>query len=184
MVGSITDYVKSIIILIVALTFVELLLPNNKNKKYIMFSCSLIVVISVINPILGIFNHDIDVLSTIDEIKKEMADAQYGSLANYSVEDNIYLEYIENLKDNMKSKLQNIGYEVIESKVNIDETSFEPKNIEMRIKYKDGNIQPVVIDVFENSASEKVYDADIIKVKEILHENYGVDKKNININGK
>ena len=183
MINKLSDYVTTIIVLIIAVTFVELLLPDNKNKKYVMFACSLIIMLSVINPILGIFNNEFDISSAMNQIKDEMKEIEYNSATNYNLNNNIYLTYIENLKNNMQRRLEDIGYEVLETTIKIDEVTYEPKSIEMKVKYEDGYIQPIVIDVFENSASNSIYEADVKKIKEILYADYGVAKNNIKING-
>lgn len=183
MLETISDYATTIILLIISITFVELLLPDNKNKKYVMFTCSLIIMLSVINPILSIFNNEFDVSSAMNEIKNEMNEIEYNSSTNYNLNDNIYSKYIENLENNMKKRLEDIGYKVLETKINIDQITYEPKSIEMKVKYEDGYVQPIVIEVFENSSSDTIYEADIKKIKEILYADYGVDKNNIKING-
>ena len=183
MLETISDYATTIILLIISITFVELLLPDNKNKKYVMFTCSLIIMLSVINPILSIFNNEIDVSSAMNEIKNEMNEIEYNLSTNYNLNDNIYSAYIENLENNMKKRLEDIGYKVLETKINIDQITYEPKSIEMKVKYEDGYVQPIVIEVFENSSSDTIYEADIKKIKEILYADYGVDKNNIKING-
>ena len=183
MIDNISNYVTKIILLIISITFIELLLPDNKNKKYVMFTCSLIIMLSVINPILGIFNNEFDISSAMNQIKDEMKEIEYSSSTNYNLNDNIYSTYIKNLEYNMKRRLEDIGYEILETTIKIDEVTYEPKSIEMKVKYEDGYIQPIVIDVFENSASDTIYEADIKKIKEILYADYGVDKNNIKING-
>ncbi len=182
MIDKFSEYAGTIVTLIVSMTVIELLLPNNKNKKYVMLVCSLIIMLSVINPILDFFHSDFDISSKVSEIQKEMYQAEYSLSPNYNMEKDIYQTYIERLEDNMKERLKEIGYDVLETKINVDQTTYEPSEIEMRVKYTDGSIQPIVIDVFGSSQSNKIYEADMIKIKEMISQNYGVKKEKIKIN--
>jgi len=181
MIENISNYASNIITLIIAITIVELLLPNNKNKKYIMFTCSLIVMLSVINPILAFLNSDVDISNKITEVQKEMQKHECNSVNSYDLEYNIYNTYIDELENNMIARLEDIGYKVLESHIIVDKTTYEPTRIAMKVEYADGDIQPIVIDVFGDN-NKKMYDVDINKIKDVLSSSYGVDKKDILIN--
>ena len=184
MIEKISSYAETIICLIIAVTIIELILPNSKNKKYVMFVSSLIIMLTVINPIISVFNHEFDVSQNIYEIQEKMQNAEYVESEKYDLEYNIYNTYIKNVENNIKSRIEEIGYEVLESKVNINKKSYEPENIEMRIKYKDGFIQPIVIDVFGERNKSDIYEVDVNRIKEILSNEYGVKKEKIIINSR
>lgn len=180
---EVSNYVSSIVTWILTMTIIELILPNNKNKKYVMFSCSLVILLSVVNPILTVFGSEIDVSNEIEKFQKEMKTYENNSATNYSLEESLYDTYVENLKEDMQKRLEDMGYEILKTELQINESTYEPEKIEMQIRYQDGYVQPIVIDVFGNMANEKIYDADCIKIKEIISETYGVKKDKIVING-
>lgn len=182
MVEKISNYAQTIILLTIGVTIIELLLPKGNNKKYAMLMCSLVIMLAVISPIINVFNEDFDVSLVISEVQEEMKDLEYSSVNNYDLQYNIYNTYLDNLSSNIENRLQEMGYRVLESKINVDKTTYEPLNIEMKVEYDDGYIQPIIIDVFENISSNKLYDVDVNKIKDILSINYGVDKENIKIN--
>ena len=182
MVDEISNYAETIILLTIAITIIELLLPKGNNKKYVMLICSLVIMLAVINPIISILNENFDISQKIDEIKNEMNNMEYSSASNYDLDYNIYNTYLKNLSSNMENRLEDMGYKVLETRINIDKTTYEPINIEMRVRYDDGYVQPVVIDVFDNTNKSKLYEVDINKIKEILSVNYGINKENIKIN--
>lgn len=181
---EISDYIATIVILIIAMTLIELLLPNHKNKKYVMFAGTLIVLMSVIHPILKVFGSDLDITSKVKEFQAEMNKIEIGKAEEYQVANQMQGTYQTLLITNMKERLEEIGYEVLEVEIKVDELTYEPQKIEMRVRYQDGYIQPIVIDVFGNLEQESFLDADCVKIKEILSETYGVKKENIMINGK
>lgn len=182
MVESISSYAESIIILIIAITIVELILPNSKNKKYVMFVSGIVIMIAVINPVIKFFNSEINLSEEVNKIQETFNSYEKSSYTNYDLDYNIYNAYVRELEVNMKTRLEELGYEILDTKINVDETSYNITNIEMNIKYDDGFVQPIIIDVFKNDSSSKVYEADINKVKEVLASNYGVAKENIKIN--
>ncbi len=184
MIKNISSYAETIICLIVAVTIIELILPNNKSKKYVMFSSSLIIMLSVINPIISVFDSEFDISKKIREVQANMQHIEYTASDNYDLEYNIYNTYVKNIENNMKSRIEEIGYEVLESKIIVNAKNYEPENIEMKIKYKDGFIQPIIIDVFSNNLNANIYEADANKIKEILSNEYGVKKEKIIINNK
>lgn len=48
----IKEWVRNIFILILALTFIEMLLPASRMEKYIKFIFSLVVMASILSPLL------------------------------------------------------------------------------------------------------------------------------------
>ena len=87
---EISNYVSSLVTLIVAMTIIELILPNHNIKKYVMFSCSLVILLNVINPILKVFGLEINISEEINKIQNEMKTYENNSLTNYSLENNIF----------------------------------------------------------------------------------------------
>lgn len=182
MIQGIREYTVSIVTLIVAITIVELILPNNKTKKYVMFISGLIITLNVVNPILKLFNSNFDVSSKVNELQDEINQNAYNSATNYDLSYNIYNTYISNLENDMKERFSDMGYEILDTKINLND-NYEPEEIEMQIKYDDGYIQPIVIDVFNNNGEEMNL-SDINKIKSILNTEYGIPKENIKINEK
>ena len=181
-VDKISGYIEQIITLIIAITIIELILPNSKNKKYVMFVCSLVILISVINPILKVFNSGIDISKTIKNIQQEIKKTEYTLSTEHELDYSIYDLYIKNLEGNMVDRLEDMGYKVLESKINVNKETYEPENIELKVKYDDGYIQPVIINVFENILDREMHEADIDEIKETLALNYGLEKSQIKVN--
>lgn len=46
------EWVKNVFILILALTFIEMLLPTSRMEKYIKFIFSLIIMATILSPLL------------------------------------------------------------------------------------------------------------------------------------
>lgn len=182
MIEKISNYAEAIVILIIIITIVELMLPEGKNKKYVMFVSGIIIMLSVIKPFINFLNLDLNLELEVAEIQETFNNFEKNSFAKYDLNYNIQDSYIKNLEVDMKARLEEMGYNVLETKINVDEDTYEPINIEMRVKYDDEYIQPVIIDVFGDNTTDMIYEVDINKIKEIISSNYGVVKNNIRIN--
>ena len=136
MIENISDYVSNLITLVILITIIELILPSNKNKKYIMFVSSLTIMLSVINPILKVFGAEIDIRKEINKIQEEISDVEYKTYDEFNLNYNIYNTYIEKLKNNMITRIEEMGYEVLNVEIKVNKETYEPENIEMDIKGK------------------------------------------------
>ncbi len=55
MLHTISQVVKSLIIIIILATFMELILPENKYQPYIKLVVGLVIIVSILNPLLQLF---------------------------------------------------------------------------------------------------------------------------------
>ena len=133
MVSSISSWAQGIIIAIIVGSIIQMLLPENKNKKYIKLVIGVYILFYIINPVVGKqlnFNE-----FSLDEYLNVEAETN-------SEETNIYGNTVkETFKNkviyNIRSQLNSKGYESENIKVEIDDEC---------------NILKIVIkDVFENS---------------------------------
>ena len=51
---------QSVIVAVIFIVIIEMLLPNNSNKKYIKVVSGLYLIITIINPFLKIINKDLE----------------------------------------------------------------------------------------------------------------------------
>lgn len=157
-----------------------MILPDNKNKKYVSFVCGLIVTIIMLNPIINLLNIDIDISKLLSENKVALANSEYSSMLKARQDAVITDTYKEKLKLDIVERLEEEGYKVSNIELYIDGETYEPTKIEMNIESYDGEINPIVIDV-SNKSSDKVSEMDKQKIKNKLNSIYLIDKENINI---
>ena len=193
MVSSISSWAQGIIIAIIVGSIIQMLLPENKNKKYIKLVIGVYILFYIINPVVGKqlnFNE-----FSLDEYLNVEAETN-------SEETNIYGNTVkETFKNkviyNIRSQLNSKGYESNNIKVEIDDecnilkivikdvcennkksNNDEKNNEESQIVINkvDTNIDSVDI------KEEKVKGMAIIDKNNLidyLSENYQIDKKNI-----
>ena len=175
------QFAMSLVSSIVAITLIEMILPSNKIKKYVVFVSSIVLVIVVINPITSILNKNIDIESVLKDNETFILNSEYKNKMQYAKEKDMQDTYNAFLKDDIISKMKENGYLVRNVLVKVDDKTYEVTEIELEIEHDDGSIQNVVIDVSvsENGETENV---EVSKIKDLLCETYGVEKSNIIIN--
>ncbi|MBR4111211.1 MAG: stage III sporulation protein AF [Clostridia bacterium] len=176
MINDLSSTASTLVAAVILITIIEMLLPSGNMKKYVKFFGGLILMLVIITPIINLFNSDIDIEKLIEENQIEVSNIEYEFN-----ESHIYNSYNENLKLDIIKRLEENGYKVIDIKMVTDKNTYEPTDLELLIEHDDGDIQPVVIDVFKNASTELTsYDKEIIKT--IINLNYGIKKANIKIN--
>lgn len=175
------QFATSLVSSIVAITLIEMILPSNKIKKYVVFVSSIVLVIVVINPITSILNKNIDIESVLKDNETFILNSEYKNKMQYAKEKDMQDTYNAFLKDDIISRMKENGYLVRNVSVKVDDKTYEVTEMELEIEHDDGSIQNVVIDVSvsENGETENV---EVSKIKDLLCETYGVEKSNIIIN--
>lgn len=175
MVDILTDFCSSIICLLMVIIIIEMILPDGKNKKYVIFVSGLVVTISMIEPIIDLFNIDLEEVFSDNILKYK----------SYEVDENLYDKTLKSsyetvLIDDVINRLKENGYTVSNVRVEYDEITFEPVKIYMDLEEDSGFVQPIKIEVGAKSKeSDKQSET---KIKNIISESYGIYRENIIIN--
>lgn len=114
MIEIISSWVKTLGLAVVVVSILEMLLPNNKTKKYIRMVMGLYIIFTMISPIIK--NKD---KININEIAiEDYTTTQTSStLDQTSMDKRIQTLYIEQLEKDIKKKIEDQGYEVTKCKV-------------------------------------------------------------------
>lgn len=176
MINELSNTASTLVAAVILITIIEMLLPTGSMKKYVKFFCGLILMLVIITPILNILNTNINIEKLIEENQIQVADIEYEFNEEY-----IYNSYNENLKLDIIKRLEENGYKVLKIEVVTDKKTYEPTDVELLIKHDDGDVQPIIIDVFKQASVElSSYDKEVIKT--IINLNYGIKKANVKIN--
>ena len=208
MIEWISSWAQQVIVAVIIAILIEMILPNGNNKKYIKTVIGIYVLFVILSPIVSKvanvetsfskFNYE-DYLKN-DEIYSTMS----NNLSN-KVDADIQQTYITSLKQDIKIKLDQIGFIVsnINVQVNLkDEKQYGTieymtisviKKIEENEEIESNNKNIIVINQVNNvsiqdNKQEIIKKADNItaseerQIKEFLKEEYGIKKENITIN--
>ena len=114
MIEFLSSWAKSLGLTIVIVSILEMLLPNNKNKKYIRMVMGIYVIFTMISPVIN--NKEVFDLNNISI-------EEYGSVQastnvdQTSMDKRIEELYIQELEKDMTKKIQEKGYTVLSCKV-------------------------------------------------------------------
>lgn len=190
----IKQWAEGIIIAVIIATILEMLLPDNKNKKYVTTVIGVYILFSIISPIISKFtgkNINIeDYISKSTEVSTSYSINNVALLENSS---NVEEIYTKTLKADMIEKLKSRNYntDYIELKVNTtsEKNYGEIQGIYLHISPLDkensiSNVETVNIDVSSNKTIKKnsLSEGEINVIKEFLMDTYGIDKNKIHVN--
>lgn len=209
MIEFMSSWIKGLGLAIVIVSILEMLLPNNRTKKYIRMVMGIYVLFTIISP----FVSSQEVFNLNDINLEEYSTAQTStSLNQTSMDERIKELYMEELEKDIIKKLTVKGYEVTSCKVkaeisdkeeetkiskikvNVKKTQEDEsssnveneQNLENQIVTQIQKIKPIDTSIQTNDEqqekSTEVSKSDIQNIKKFLIEEYGVSEKCLEIN--
>ena len=191
MIANLSSWAQGIIVAIIVGTLIQMLLPENKNKKYIKVVIGIYILFCIISPVVG-------KQLNLDEYNLE----KYIDVENKNIQEETNI-YDKNIRDifknkvilNIKSQLNSKGYESNNIQIDIDENCniLKIKISEIYERQEDTEINEnnqIVINKIETGINEVSIDIKEKRVSGIatsdknslidyLVENYQIDRKNI-----
>ena len=156
MIEFISSWAKSLGVTIILVSIIEMLLPNNKTKKYIRVILGIFVLFNIISP----FIKNKEQLNTIEEINSADLEKYSSEYDDYKSNDNnnnkdnnnlnqtsmdkrITELYKQELERSIKSKIEEIGYEVesckVEAEIINNETGINKVKVKIGNKKEENN---------------------------------------------
>ena len=208
MINALTSWAKAIVMAIIIVSILEMLLPNNKTKKYIKMVMGLFILYNIISPFIKDKN----------ALKFEEADLQtFTSSEMKSIEVNqesmdrrLEELYIQQIEKDITKKLEKKGYKVksckVQAKISNDEDTTGITKIKLKIEKgekqesedekQDEEMEDKLITTIQSikkvdtrisKAENMVGDAllekvDIQNIKQFLIKEYEVNEKCLEIN--
>ena len=128
-----------------------MILPDGKNKKYVNVISGIYILYVILNPVLKI-----DKNFSSDNIKSAIIGATSSS---YVSQETLARNYIIQIENNLKDKIENLGYKVDYIQFYITPDYNDVKKIEVKMK------------IGESFDREKI--------EKVVLENFSIDKSNI-----
>ena len=197
-------WVNQIIVAIIISTIIEMILPNGSNKKYIKMVIGLYVLFTIIQPIITKITGEKFDISSLKY--NQYLDKGIIETTSQDFETNnsklIKQAYIDNIKQDIKSKINKKGYDLTNCSIDIlDDESKEGygaiQNITLKIKKQENKIEEssnlIKIENIEVGTSSNeinrsledrsnLSDDEKIEIIEYLSKEYSIDKTIITIN--
>ena len=208
MIEILSSWAKGLGITIVIVSIFEMLLPNNRTKKYIRMVLGVYVIFNIVSPLIK--NKDVFNFNNID--LEEYTSVETSSVNQTSMNERIKKLYSEELEKDITKKIKEKGYEVKKCKVSVQIADDEEETKINKIKLIVSKTQEEVKNDIENSTenkivtekkkkrkidtgveikkqekeknevSDKVNKTEIQNIKKFLIEEYGVNEKCLEIN--
>ena len=185
MINVFSNWAKGIVLAVVISTIIEIMLPNGSSKKYVRSVIGIYILFVILSPITNKITKDVDVNSIIDDYIEVANSAQedYEKKTQNNNNRTIKDIYIANLQQDIKNKLEEKGYTVDNSVIKIkNDDTYDIEKIKLYIsssgkKKEEIKVNTIIIGKMENTY--KLNDMQKAEVKEIINQNYGVAKENI-----
>jgi len=174
MIAEITNFTMKMVCTIMVIIIIKMIVPDGKNKKYILFVCGMVSTLIVLEPLLNFLNFDINEVLAHNEVQYEefkTDDELYQNAIQSSYEKSLTQDVINRLKEN--------GYSVSNVKIEYDNHSYQPKKIYLNLEDQEGYVQPIKIEVSNNTTNSNISEIVQNNIKEIIKSNYGIEKNNI-----
>ena len=162
MINFISSWAEQIVLAVIIATIIELILPKNKNRKYIQMVIGVYVLFNIISPIIknkeaiSVENYNIEKYETNSTYEIDQS----------SMDERIEKIYLEELQKNTTSKFENDGFTVERCIV----------DAELDTNKKNAGIHLITVKI-QGPADEGEIDK---KVKELAEE-YEISKDKIKI---
>ena len=172
MVEFLSSWAKSLGLAIVIVSILEMLLPNNKIKKYIRMIMGIYILFSIISPFVK--NKEILYIGNID--LESYKTTETTAIDQTSMDKRIVQLYTDELEKDITSKMKEKGYEVteckVEAKIGNEEEETQITKIKLNVK-KETNSQDET-----NERKNTIEDKIVVEVQKIKPIN--TEKENEN----
>lgn len=172
MIDFLGDWVINIVILVIFLTFLDIILPNHNLKRYINMISGLLIIIVIINPFINLLSKDIN-------IEREV----FSNIMNSNMKNNSYEKGIEEIQNQQviniyKESLKKEIIDLVVSKTPYSISDISLEIIEDQDKDDFGKIQSVILILSDNIEQEdgKSKEDINIRVDEVKKVTVNLDK--------
>ena len=201
MIENLSSWAKGITLAVIVVSILEMLLPNNKTKKYIRMVMGVFILFNIISPFINA--NDLKNLNEIDA-SKYVNENNKNYVEQKSMDERLEELYIEEIEKDIIKKVEKKGYKVSMCKVdakitkNEEETGItkiklkvektgevkqeENSSIENQIVTQVQKIKKVNTKKIEEDKETSLEKSDIQNLKQFLIEEYEVNEKCLEIN--
>ncbi len=199
MIDFLSNWAQGIIVAVIIATIIEMILPNGSSKKYVKVVVGIYILFTIISPIITKFSSDnFNINDILDTKAYEEQMAKSDEDISKKIEENnnrtIKDIYQSNLESDIKAKLKDKGYEVLNTYIQIrdDENytiefislSLDKKETEESNQVRNIEIEEVNIQIGETNTQESdtsLGSSEKQEIAEYISSTYDIDIKNIEI---
>lgn len=167
----VSSWIQGIIIAVIISTIIEMILPEGTSKKYIKVVIGIYILFSIISPAISkITGNNFKISDVFDLDEYIETSKNSGTLQNKLTNQNenqIKEIYISSIRNDIKEKVENKGYNVKSIKVDVEnDEQYTIKNINLQIEKEKNNDT-------EDKNTNQVVEA-VNKIKIQVEENHNI----------
>ena len=197
MINWLRSWSNQVIVAVIIATIIEMILPEENNKKYIKMIIGLYVLFTIIQPVITKLTGNEINLNDFN-YNKYLKDTVQVSSSTEQFEDTnsklIKQTYIDSIKRDIQQKIEQKGFKVLKCELDITQDENLLKNIELNLEKNtkeentdlNNKIQVNEVNISKNTIDEKkkdvISDKDKQELKKYLSEEYKIDANSIKIN--
>lgn len=190
MIALLSSWAGSVVASIIVCTIIELVLPNNSNKKYARTVIGIYILFTILSPIITkISSNDINIIGTIDSVISSTEYEEISENSGLDTTENIKQIYKNNIEQDIISKLKQKGYDSVITAISInfidgeDYGKINQLNIKINEKIENENeikvVENVNIDLSSNSEENIISKQEQEKLKNFISSEYNINTANI-----
>lgn len=172
MINFLSSWVKNLSLALIVISILEMILPNNKTKKYIRMVMGLYVLFSIISPFVKNKNlvnfKNIDVDSYISKTEEKSNDKQ--GINQQSMDKKLNEIYVQELENDVTNKIKEKGY--IVNQCNVD--AYISENGEKN------QIKKIILNISKNESKENEQEDNNALENKVVTEIQKIQKIRIN----
>lgn len=187
---EIKSFVITLVSMIILITAIELIAPDNSMKKYVKFVLGTILIAVMISPIISLISNGEEVLTKEIEEYIQIADNKSIEASNEYKENNSEIVFKESLEQNcmslLKEKFKDLDFEInIDCDVDMKNINYLINNVNIGVKDKEvSTIKKIIINK-SNDSTEVSSNEDTVKnkdeIKDYLSETLNITRDNIEV---
>lgn len=187
---EIKNFVITLVSMIILITAIELIAPDNSMKKYVKFVLGTILIAVMISPIISLISNGEEVLTKEIEEYIQIADNKSIEASNEYKQNNSEIVFKESLEQNcmslLKEKFKDLDFEInIDCDVDMKNINYLINNVNIGVKNKEvSTIKKIIINK-SNDSTEVSSNEDIVKnkdeIKNYLSETLNITRDNIEV---
>ena len=181
MIEFISNWAKGLTMAVIIISILEMILPNNKTKKYVRMIMGVFLLFTIISPFIqNDIKQELSVANLEDLFSNQTQIESKDEINQTSMNERIEELYIQELEKDIKNKMNEKGYEI--EKIKIDENIADEQSETKinKIKLKLQKMQESEETTTKNDSLENKIVTQVEKIKEIDTSIKKNEEKNYN----
>ena len=181
MIEFISNWAKGLTMAVIIISILEMLLPNNKTKKYVRMIMGVFLLFTIISPFIqNDIKQELSVANLEDLFSNQTQIESKDEINQTSMNERIEELYIQELEKDIKNKMNEKGYEIEKIKIDVNIADEQSETKINKIKLKLQKMQESEETTTKNDSLENKIVTQVEKIKEIDTSIKKNEEKNYN----